>query len=369
MQRYLSLRVQTALYLSVFFLGLHHVFVYFTNASIMKEYFHLDIYTILGLYGVSSIFGICVYLLLFKTKQKHTKNRIYIATIIEFICLGLMYVTTITDNSVWLYITAFIIHHTITPYILFNLDKLFEDYTHIQDRGKGRGIYLTMWNTPFIVVPLMLSALSTSTLALTYSIAFCLLIPFVILIHSYIQNPVDESEPEPKRISITEKMRIFWSDTLDRKAFITQACLHLYYGSTGILLPIYLHEYFGFEWGHIGALLAVITTPFILVQIPFGKLEDKNHNEKRMFAWGVIITIAFTIAAILVSPSLGIELSYFLLLVFLFISRVGCSLIEISSESLFYKHVTERDEFALLAFRSGRLVPYALGIVFFLFFL
>lgn len=372
MQRYLSLRVQTALYLCVFFLGLHHVFVFFTNASIMKETLNLTTPHILSIYGASSIFGIVMYLILSRGSRKrtHTKGRIYTATYIEMLCLAVMYVVTATqvlpaDIAVYVYIGIFILHHIITPYILFNLDKLFEDYTHIQDRGKGRGIYSTVWNTPFVVVPLLLSGLTTETLSITYAVAFCLLLPFLLFMYSYIQNPIDETDEAGQgSIPLLVKIKNFWSDKLDRNSFITQSSLHLYYGATGILLPIYLHQYFNFEWNHIGILLAVMTTPFVLVQIPFGKLEDRTHNDKQIFIWGICIAICFTIGTLLVPYGLTLEISFILLTVLLFLSRVGCSMIEISSESMFYKHVTERDEFALLAFRAGRLVPYSLGILF-----
>ncbi len=380
MQRYLSLRVQTALYISIFFLGLHHVFVYFTNSSIMTEFFGLSTYNVLVAYAVASLFGVGLYLLLANhhAQSTRTKGRIYVATAIEFLCLAIMYTATALhiipkEYAFYVYICAFTLHHGITPYILFNLDKLFEDYTHIEDRGKGRGIYLTVWNTPFVVVPILLSALATNTLPITYIISFFLLVPFLILISSYIQNPIDETEipmtnsASLEHISVWQRLATFWADPLDRKSFIIQCTLHLYYGITGVMLPIYLHIHFGFEWDHIGLLLAAILTPFVLVQIPFGKIEDQKHNEKQLFVWGIIITIIFTIAAAVVPPSLGIQTSFILLLATLFISRVGCSLIEISTESMFYKHVTERDEFALLMFRAGRLLPYAAGILFIFF--
>lgn len=380
MQRYFPLRVQTALYLSIFFLSLHHVFVYFTNASVMKERLGLGTFDILSIYGLSSLFGIGIYLALSRStlNKSHTKVRIYVATIIELICLAVMYIATTTNlltgsDVLYAYISIFIVHHIITPYILFNLDKLFEDYTYIQERGKGRGIYATMWNTPFVVVPLMLSTLSTETLTVTYLVAFCLLVPFLILITSYIQNPVDETEIHtpttvaPNTVPLRIKIKNFWADKLDRNSLITQSTLHLYYGITGILLPIYLHDYFGFGWDHIGLLLAVSLTPFILIQIPFGKMEDRKHNEKQLFIWGIILALIFVVMAAFVPPSLPIHLSFLLLTTLLFISRLGCSMIEISSETMFYKHVTERDEFALLAVRAGRLVPYALGIIFLFF--
>lgn len=361
MQKYIALRIHTALYLSIFFLALHHVFVYFANSSILTYFFKLSIAEVLIVYAIASLTGIFVYLFLSAHKIKGTRSVIYLFTFIEMLCLISMYFGS-TALIPYVFIGAFCIHHLITPYILYNLDILFESYTHMQDRGRGRGIYLTMWNVPFIIVPLILSGLHEQDLPLVYIISFLLLFPFLLFVVSYLQEP--ELEPLLKNtgnVPLLEKLKIFWADALDRKSFITQSVMHLYYGITGVLLPIYLHSYFGYDWDKIGILLAITLVPFVLFQIPFGTMEDKSHNEKKIFAWGVLITIVFTAVALFVKP--GTPYNFFFLALFLFISRMGCSLMEIAMEGLFYKHVTERDAFALMMFRAGRLVPYSLGLL------
>lgn len=365
MQKYIALRIHTALYLSIFFLALHHVFVYFANSSILKYFFNLSVSEVIAVYGVASLIGICVYLFLSTRNIRSTRPTIYLFTLVEMICLVAMFFGSITLHPL-VYIAAFCLHHLITPYILYNLDILFESYTHIEDRGKGRGIYLTMWNVPFIIVPLILSGLNEPDLPIVYVISFLLLFPFIFFVISYLQDP--ELDPLIKNkadIPLGQKLKIFWSDELDRKSFITQSILHLYYGITAVLLPIYLHSYFGFDWDKIGILLAITLIPFVLFQIPFGTMEDKSHNEKKIFAWGVFIAIIFTIVSLFVKPYT--PYNFLFLALFLFISRMGCSLMEIAMEGLFYKHVSERDAFALMMFRAGRLVPYILGLIAFFF--
>lgn len=363
MQKYISLRIHTALYLSIFFLALHYVFVYLANSSILSFLFNLSLPQVLVVYGGASLFSIFIYLWISSRKIPKTKKAIYLVTTLEILALIIMYVSSKNQYLV-LYLSAFIIHHLTTPYILYNLDKLFESYTHTEDRGKGRGIYETMWSVPFVVVPLLLIGLDINTLFIVYLISALLLIPFLFFIYTYIQEPesIESSSLAviPQK-TIVQRITHFWSDSLDRNSFITQAALHLYYAITGVLLPIYLHTYFGFNWDKIGLILAVSLSPFILFQIYFGSVEDKVHNEKKIFAFGVFLTVVFTILSLSVSPST----SYSLLLLsgFLFLSRVGCSLIEIATEGLFYKHVSERNEFALMSFRAGRLFPYILGLL------
>ena len=361
MQKYIAIRVHTALYLSVFFLALHYVFVYFANSSILSYFFKLSLPQVLVVYVVASLASILIYLWIASRKILPTKTVIYIFILLEMLALALMY-NAITYAHAALFVIAFGFHHLTTPYMLYNLDILFESYTHVEDRGKGRGIYMTMWNMPFIIVPLLLSSLSVEKLPIVYIISFLLLLPFIFFVYTYIQEPEKPHDQEliPSK-TVWQRITHFWSDTLDRNSFLAQSTLHLYYGITGVFLPVYLHSYFGFEWDKIGMLLLISSTPFILFQIPFGSIEDKEHNEKKIFFWGIMITILFTILGLLVTPSMSY--SFLFLALFIFLSKIGCSLIEIAMEGTFYKHVTERNAFALMSFRAGRLFPYILGIL------
>jgi hypothetical protein len=370
MEKYLSIRIQTALYISIFFISLHHVFVYLTNSSILRYTFDLQTGEVIAIYGLASLFGICVYLILLKRGlTNNIKINIYTTAIIEIICLALMYYSSL-NNHVYLFIGLFFVHHLLTPYILFNLDTLFETYTHIKDRGKSRGIYLTAWNIPFIIIPIIMSTLSVSKLPVVYIASSILLLPFLFFIFTYTKDPGNIRDIEvikKQKVDLIKLLKGFFKDKLDRNSFIIQCCLHLYYGSLAIMLPIYLHSVFMFEWNKIGLILAAMTMPFILIQIPFGNIEDKKHNEKTLFKIGLFIMILFTTLTLLINPNIGDDISFLLLITFLFLSHVGCSLVEISIESRFYKHITERDHTALLMFRMARIVPYSLGILALLF--
>lgn len=361
MEKYLSIRANTALYISIFFISLHHVFVYLTNSSTLKYLFNMQTSEVLAVYGLASLFGICVYLFLLRENLVHKpKISIYIASVIEIVTLMSMYYFTIHQNM-YMFIGLFMIHHLITPYILFNLDVLFEAYTNIKDRGRSRGIYLTVWNIPFIIVPIIMSTLRVDSLNIVYVVSSILLLPFFYLVFTYIQNPDDIKNEQITHV--WKSFKDFFSDKLDRNSFIIQSLLHLYYGSVAVILPIYLHSVFKFDWDKIGLILAAMTAPFILIQIPFGNMEDKKHNGKAILHLGIITAVFFTILLFLIKPEYGQDISFLLFALFLFIANVGCSLIEISMESMFYKHVTSRDNSALLMFRMARILPYSLGLI------
>ncbi len=366
MERYLSIRAQTALYISVFIISIHHVFVYLSNSSTLRFIFDLKITEVLSIYGVSSLLGISVYMFLLKNNlTKNIMRNIYSAATLELFCLFFMYYFSIHQN-IYIFMMLFMIHHMITPYILFNLDILFENFTHTGDRGKSRGIYLTVWNIPFIVVPLILSTLSVNNISIVYTVSAILLLPFMYLLYSYIKNPDIINIDDAKNIdqkSVTNILYNFFKDKLDRRAFIIQSLSHLYYVILAVLLPIYLNKYFDFDWDKIGLIFAAMTIPFILIQIPMGNMEDKKHNEKTIFKIGISIVILFSILTLFINPNIGADLSFILLIIFLFMAHIGCSLIEISTESLFYKHVDAKNHNALLMFRATRILPYIFGLI------
>lgn len=368
MEKYLSIRVQTALYISIFFISLHHVFVFITNSSVFRYTFGLKTSEVLSIYGIASLFGICTYLVILKIGIKdNIKKNIYTAAIIEMICLTLMYYFS-KNTNVYAFTGLFFIHHLVTPYIMFNLDALFETYTNIKERGHSRGIYLTVWNIPFVIIPLITSTLSIARLPVVYMASSLLLIPFLYMIFYHIKNPSQINILLKKdNQSLYQMLKTFFEDKLDKRAFITQTTLHLYYGSIAVMLPIYLYSTFGFDWNKIGLILAAMTAPFVLIQIPFGNMEDKKHNEKFLFKVGVFLTIIFSLLILLISPDTEPATAFLLLSLFLFLSHTGCSLIEISTESMFYKHITERDHTALLMFRMARILPYSLGMLALLF--
>jgi hypothetical protein len=364
MEKYLSIRVQTALYISIFFISLHHVFIFITNSSIFKYTFGLKTSEVLSIYGIASLFGISIYLLILKIGIKdNIKRNIYIAAIIGIICLTLMYYFSKNIN-IYAFTALFLIHHIITPFIMFNLDALFEAYTNIKERGRSRGIYLTVWNIPFVITPLIMSTLSVYKLPIVYLASSILLIPFLYIIFYHIKNPSQLNIAlKNNSQNLYTMLKNFFQDKLDRRAFITQSTLHLYYGSIAIMLPIYLYGTFGFDWDKIGLILAAMTAPFVLIQIPFGNMEDKKHNEKTLFKIGVFIAVFFAAMILFIKPDMDTNVTFLLFALFLFLGHSGCSLIEISTESMFYKHVTERDHTALLMFRMARILPYSLGIL------
>jgi MFS family permease len=115
--------------------------------------------------------------------------------------------------------------------------------------------------------------------------------------------------------------------------------LQLFYTFMVIYVPIYLTEVIGFSWSELGLILCIALIPFVLLDSPVGELADKKYGEKEFLIIGFSI-LSVTSAAIAFVDSTNLLVWAGLL----FLSRVGASLTDVSSETYFFKKAQGRDE-------------------------
>jgi cyanate permease len=116
-----------------------------------------------------------------------------------------------------------------------------------------------------------------------YLIAATFLIPFLAILISYFKTFKDEPYPV---VTIKDAALKFYRDKNIFDVFIDHFLLHLFYGWMVIYMPIYLKDHIGFSWSEIGLMFSIMLLPFILFQIPIGRLEDKYHDEKQVLILG-----------------------------------------------------------------------------------
>jgi MFS family permease len=121
----------------------------------------------------------------------------------------------------------------------------------------------------------------------------------------------------------------------------------------GHLYPIYLTREIGFSIGETALMFSIMLLPFIIFQIPVGKIADKKLGEKEMLLLGLIIMGTSTIVLSLLESKEFIVWAALLLL-----TRVGASLVEITTESYFFKHVNKTNTDMVSLFRMTRPLAY-----------
>ena len=121
-------------------------------------------------------------------------------------------------------------------------------------------------------------------------------------------------------------------------------------------MPIYLIGHIGFSWAEFGIMTFIVLIPFALFELPAGKIADRLLGEKELLALGFFIAALFTGFLSFIDTN-----NFIFWASVLFTIRVGASLIEIMTESYFFKHVNSSDNNTISFFRMMRPAAYIAG--------
>lgn len=331
---------------SVLLLSFHIYFVYFINSTYLNGILGESIvgYT----YALGAILNLCLFLIAPKILRARGNYKLtMVLTAVEAVSLLSLAFTT---NPVAI-IFFFLIHQAVSPLLMYTMDIFLEKYAEVAEMGTIRGIYLTMNNLPAIITPFVTGMiLADSSYWKVYLISVAFLIPFALIMATYFKGFRDQAYPLIDPIKTASH---FFRNKQVRNIFFDHFLLHFFYSCMVIYMPIYLHEHIGFDWPEIGIMFSIMLLPFILFQIPVGKLEDVYHDEKEVLVAGFIIMAVTTMMIPLLSTA-----SFFMWTGLLFMSRIGASLVEVSSESFFFKHVKSSNAGYISFYRLTRSLPF-----------
>ena len=216
--------------------------------------------------------------------------------------------------------------------------------------GRVRGLYLALVNTAYLAGP-FIAGLVITRLSFSYLYFFAALMSacFLILIHHVTRGFKDARYP---RITLGYIMRSIFKNRTVAAILGINFLLQLRYAVIVVYLAVYLHQILGFSIGTIGLMVSIANIPFIVLQFPLGALGDRWLGEKELLVVGFIMTctggflLAFT-------PTTSVPLMTAILMLMF----TGAAIIEIMSESYFFKHVKSKDDAHIVAFRM--LIPAA----------
>lgn len=334
------------IFMSVLLLSFHFFFVYFINSKYLSGI--LSEKTVGYTYAVGSLLNILifVYAPAFLRRFGNYKLTLIIGLLELLALLGLAYTTTPI-----LIVGLFILHQGVGPALFYCMDIFTESFSTAEEMGNIRGVYLTIQNIPPVITPAIVGLiLIKPEYWKIYLVGALFLIPFFILIISNFRNFKD---PEYPVIDLKQALKKFYNDKKIFDVFIDHFLLHVFYAWTVIYIPLYLTNHIGFSWGEVGIILSIMLLPFIIFQIPIGRMEDKYHDEKHVLVLGFSIMAA----SFMLIPFIH-EKSLILWAAVLFVSRIGASIVEVSSESYFFKHINPSNAGFISFFRMTRSLPF-----------
>lgn len=341
------------LYITSFLLIFHSFLVAYMNSSYLEQF--ISTAAVGTLYTIGAAISIFIFLFISRVLRKVGNFQLTIGLVIlDFISvLGMSYATTLEAA-----IPLFIIHLISVPLIFFNIDVFIEEMIGNKEgvTGSRRGLLLAGASLIGAISPLTSSFLvdeATSSFSLVYLISALTLIPVFAILICYYKN---FSDPAYNEIKLFDAIRFFWQSHNIRFVFLSHFVLQLFFMVMVIYVPIYLTQDIGLTWKEFGIVMFFAQLAYIILEYPIGYIADKYIGEKEMMAFGfLVMALATSWMSFVTGPS--VLLWSFVM----FMTRVGASFVEATTESYFFKKTTSTDAQIISFFRIIRPFAYVFG--------
>jgi Na+/melibiose symporter-like transporter len=340
-------------YTTLIFFSIHWAIVVYINSSFLEQFFTQQIISLLY------IIGSCITIISFFiiTKALNRFGNIHLVLILTILEISTLIGMAYTHTSFFAGF-LFILHHAIVPLILFSLDALMEGLIGQNESVTGgkRGVFLTIGSFALACTTLSLGVLVGNDIPNfmhVYLASAIFLIPFLgILIHNFSEY-TDPSYATGKAI---ENICMFWKNKDIRNVFFAHLLLQFFFAWMVVYTPIYLKNEMGFTWDQIGSILFVGLLAYVLFEYAIGYLADTYFGEKEMMAFGfAIISISTASFLFLDNTSVSAWMAV------MFMTRMGASFVETTTESYFFKHTHSADMNLVGTFRIAQPLGYILG--------
>lgn len=248
---------------------------------------------------------------------------------------------------------AFALYMMANALIWVNIDILVEAFSTDAATGRIRGGNLTITNLGYVVSPIVAGFLVEKYgFDLVFVVSALITLPMIIFALRNIKdnNDIHFSKPKP---FFTVLAKIFTNPHL-RSIYYIAFLLYFFYAVMVIYTPIHLVEGLGLTWGQVGQIFTVMLLPFVILEYIVGYLADRFFGEAEMLTLGIVVMSVATFMLFYVHSFIGIMIT-------LFMTRVGASMVEILRDSYFYKQVDGDDIDLIDYFRSTGPLAYILA--------
>lgn len=230
-------------------------------------------------------------------------------------------------------VTLFILSSVLVTLIFFDFDLILEGFSKNASTGSIRGWYLTSANIAWVIAPALSAVLigKENQYWLVYLVAAALFIPGLLIFASKLEHFKD---PLYRTIHFRKTLKTVSRSKDLRCFFVLSFLLQFFFTLMVIYTPIYLHMRIGFEWDELGFLFSIMLLPFLLLEAPLGRIADKYLGEKELLVAGFFIMAVATGSIYFVTGH-----SFALWATILFCTRVGAAMVEIMTETYFFKKV------------------------------
>ena len=335
-------------FIASFFLSLNFGATLYVNAVYLEQFFPSSIVSMLFLLGAMGN----IYLFFKTPRLLNSLGKEKLLFLLLFITAVSTFLASIATEGI-LAAAAFLVYSSVFFLTYYCLDIFIEEKSRDDVTGGIRGLYGTIFNTGIALGPILSIMLNVETdFRPVYALAASLIIVPLSLSIYFLTRKFQRWLPSHEEHKLPWER--WWQKRNVRAVTLARLVLETFYGLLIIYTPLYLHNVLNFEWRELGIIFTISLLPFIFIEWPAGKLADKKLGEKEMMSLGFFLMGI----ALLIMPYL--DKSFLAWVLVLPLSRVGAALVEIMTETYFFKKIHATDTGFLSIFRLVR----PLGIIF-----
>lgn len=246
---------------------------------------------------------------------------------------------------------AFTVFQTSITLIAFCLDIFVEHFSKDAAVGSVRGTYLSLSNLAWVFAPIaagfFVSTLGYSTL---FSVVLgCVGIATILTFIFYREYKDSICKRVPWR-----KTFLYIAEHRDIAHIIAiNFILQFFFAWMVIYAPIYLNQTFSFTT--IGWMFAIMLSAFVIFEYPIGRLAD-HISPKKLITLGMLILGTATLVFATTPLTTALTIAGIL-----FATRVGAAMVEVLSETYFFKRVSSAETEIISLFRAARPLAFAIA--------
>jgi len=336
------------LYATTFLFSIHMALTSYINSSFLGNFINTKFVGLI--YTITSTLAILVLFEMPRILKRFGNYRTVLFLL--FINIISLFLLSILNIKIFI-IPIFIIYLSTINLIMASIDVFVEDFSAKKATGNIRGIFLTVLNSAWVITQLAMGFFASK---ISYSGLYAISFFFMIIVFFVVQLKLKKFEdPIYKKIPIKETIAKILQNKHVGKIYASNFLLQFFYVWMVIYTPIYLNQNMGFEWSKIGIIFTIMLLPFVILQLPLGRLSDKI-GEKKLLKLGFLLIIIATISLAFINSK-----NILIWGIILFATRVGASIIEVMNESYFFKQITARNADIISFFHNASPTAYIIA--------
>ena len=342
------------IYIASLLLMFHTFVVAYINSSFLEQFIPTS--SVGVIYIITSALTTLIFLIISRVLHKVGNYKL---TLWLLIINGLAVFTLAHAETLRVAVPLMALHLIIVPLIVFNLDVFMEEHIGNDEglTGTRRGLLLSLMSAVGAMSPFISSELIAFGGSFSYAYiasAFSLL-PIIAILLMYFR---DFQDPPYTDLQPLEAIRGFWQKPDIRAVFMVHFVLQIFFMAMVVFTPLYLITTIGLSWAEFGIIMLFGQAAYVLFEYPIGIAADKYIGEKEMMALGLMIMAVSTAWISFVS-----EPDVLLWILIMFITRVGASFVEVTTEVHFFKRTNSSDAQIISFFRVTRPLAYLVGAI------